>query len=73
MKKLIEEHQLPDKLGAPSIKPQVNGCLEGLLDELYKQNGIKFGDISREQNKRWDDLSTQISLLFSELLKQNRK
>lgn len=56
-----------------SIKSRVDTALEQLLSNIYTENGIKYGDITPDQDELWGSLSTQVAKLFEELLKQNSR
>jgi len=53
------------------IQDLINSKLEDLLSELYKKYDITHGDIAPLQSLRWENIVSNMTELFKELIQQN--
>lgn len=53
------------------IKKLISDSLEETLSAIYTEMGINTGDISPMQLIKWDEITQEAAVLFSELIKQN--
>ena len=53
------------------LQELISLSLEETLAEIYTEMGINTGDISPMQLIKWDEITQEAAVLFSELIKQN--
>lgn len=54
------------------IQSHIDNSLEETLTSIYNQLGITTGDITPEQQMKWENLVTDMSILFEQLIEQNK-